>query len=171
LGALAFGLLLVWRGQRKSWTRWATFISKAITTIGAVLVAAVLITSIFGIGRSNPVFIYNLLDLKRTTWSGPALSAGKHTVVFDFKADSNALGTGGTGVLSVDGKEVARNTVKNTIPVTFPEDESFDVGIDTRSGVSMLKYRYESPFKFTGTLDKLTFNIKPDAEPAPVKKD
>jgi arylsulfatase len=91
--------------------------------------------------------------------------------VFDFKADSNALGTGGTGVLSVDGKEVARNTVKNTIPVTFPEDESFDVGIDTRSGVSMLKYRYDSPFKFTGTLNKLTFNIKPDVEPAPVKKD
>lgn len=170
LGTLAFGLLLVWRGQRKSWTRWATFISKAIMTIGAVLVAAVLITSIFGIGRSKPVFIYNLLDLKRTTWSGPALSEGKHTVVFDFKADSNALGTGGTGVLSVDGKEVARNTVKNTIPVTFPEDESFDIGIDTRSGVSMLKYRYESPFKFTGTLDKLTFNIKPDVEPAAVKK-
>lgn len=170
-GVLAFGLLLIWRGQRKNWSRWATILSKVIAISGSALLVAILATNLFGFGRSKPVFIYNLLDLKHTTWSGPALGAGKHTVVFDFKADSNALGTGGTGVLSVDGKEVARNTVKNTIPVTFPEDESFDVGIDTRTGVSLLKYRYDSPFRFTGKIDKLTFNIKPDAEPAPVKKD
>jgi hypothetical protein len=31
-----------------------------------------------GIGRGRPVFLYNLLDLKRTTWEGSELSAGKH---------------------------------------------------------------------------------------------
>src|SRR6185295_2033219 len=38
----------------------------------------------FGFGRGKVVFLYNLLDLKRTTWKGPELGAGKHTVVFDF---------------------------------------------------------------------------------------
>jgi hypothetical protein len=39
---------------------------------------------------------------------------------------------------------------------------SFDVGQDTRTGVSLLKYRYDVPFKFTGTIDKLTFNLEPE---------
>ena len=63
---------------------------------------------VVGFGRGKPVFLYNLLDLKRTTWEGPELGAGKHTIVFDFKSDGPGLGKGGTGVLSVDGKEVAR---------------------------------------------------------------
>ena len=79
------------------------------------------------------VFLYNLLDLKRTTWEGPELSAGKHTIVFDFKSDGPGLGKGGTGVLYVDGKEVARNSMEHTTPITFPEDETFDIGQDTRT--------------------------------------
>jgi len=114
-----------------------------------------------GIGRGKVVFLYNLLDLKRTMWEGPELGAGKHTIVFDFKCDGPGLGKGGTGVLSVDGKEVAKKSMENTIPVTFPEDEIFDVGLDTRSGVAMVEYRYDPPFKFTGKIDKLTFKLEP----------
>ena len=51
--------------------------------------------------------------------------------------------------------------MEHCTPITFPEDESFDVGSDTRSGVSLLKYRYESPFVFTGTIDELTFHLEP----------
>jgi arylsulfatase len=61
-----------------------------------------------GIGRGKPVFLYNLLDLKRTIWEGYELSPGKHTIVFNFEYDGPGLGKGGTGVLSVDGKEVAK---------------------------------------------------------------
>jgi len=118
----------------------------------------------FGVGRGKVVFLYNLLDLKRTTWEGPELSASKHTVVFDFKSDGPGLGKGGTGVLSVDGKEVARNSIEHTIPITFPEDETFDVGLDTRTGVALVEYRYDVPFKFTGTIDKLTFKLEPPAD-------
>jgi hypothetical protein len=115
-----------------------------------------------GVRRGKPVFLYNLLDLKRTTWAGPALGAGKHTIVFEFKSDGPGLGKGGTGVLSVDGKEVARNSMENSTPITFPEDETFDVGQDTRSGVAMLEYRYDVPFKFTGRINKLTFDLGAD---------
>jgi arylsulfatase len=113
------------------------------------------------IGRGKPVFLYNLLDLKRTAWEGPELSAGKHTIVFDYKIDGPGLGKGGTGVLSVDGKEVARNSMEHGTPITFAEDETFDIGQDTRTGVALLEYRYDSPFEFTGMIDKLTFKLDP----------
>ena len=90
------------------------------------------------------------------------MNAGKHTIVFDFKSDGPGLGKGGTGVLSVDGKEVARNSMEHTTPITFPEDETFDVGQDTRTGVALVEYRYDVPFKFTGKIDKLTFNLGPE---------
>ena len=108
------------------------------------------------------MFLYNLLDLKRTIWEGPELGAGKHTIVFDFKSEGPGLGKGGTGVLSVDGKEVARNSMEHTTPITFPEDETFDIGQDTRTGVAMLEYRYDPPFKFTGKINKLTFKLEPE---------
>ncbi len=117
---------------------------------------------VLGVRGGKPVFLYNLLDLKRTVWDGPELGAGKHTISFDFKSDGPGLGKGGTGVLYVDGKEVARKSMEHTTPITFPEDESFDIGQDTRSGVAMLEYHYEVPFKFTGTIDKLTFNLEPE---------
>ena len=116
------------------------------------------------IRKGKVVFLYNLLDLKRTMWEGPELKAGKHTIVFDFKSDGAGLGKGGTGVLSVDGKEVARNSMEHTIPVTFPEDETFDVGQDTRTGVALVKYRYDPPFKFTGKINKLTFKLEPEQQ-------
>jgi hypothetical protein len=119
-----------------------------------------------GVRSGKPVFLYNLLDLKRTVWDGPELGPGKHTIVFDFKSAEPGLGKGGTGVLTVDGKEVARKSMENSTPITFPEDETFDVGLDTRTGVAMIEYRYDPPFKFTGTIDKLTFKLEPEPKAA-----
>jgi arylsulfatase len=123
-----------------------------------------------GIRGGKPVFIYNLLNLKRTIWAGPALDAGKHTMVFDFKSDGPGLGKGGTGVLLVDGKEVDRKSMEHTTPVTFAEDESFDVGQDTRTGVAMLEYRYDVPFKFTGKIKQLTFKLEALSASVPESK-
>ena len=118
----------------------------------------------------KPVFVYNLLDLERFRWEGgigglvhedwfgKALKPGKHTLVFDFKYDGPGPGKGGTGVFTVDGKELDKKTIKHTIPLLMSIDETFDVGIDTRTGVDN---SYELPFKFTGTIDKLTFELGP----------
>ena len=85
--------------------------------------------------KGKPVFTYNLLDVERFRWEGPqALAPGKHTIVFDFKYDGPGFGKGGTGVLSVDGKEVAKKSIPHTIPAVITIDESFDVGVDTRIG-------------------------------------
>jgi arylsulfatase len=94
------------------------------------------------------------------------LGTGKHTIVFDFESDGPDLGKGGAGILYVDGKEVARNSIENSTPITFLEDESFDIGRDTRTGVAMIEHRYDSPFPFTGTIDKLTFELEPEPQVA-----
>ena len=117
--------------------------------------------------KGKPVFVYNLLDLKRYRWEGgvggrdwlgAALKPGKHTIMFDFKFDGPGFGKGGTGVLSVDGRELARQTIPHTIPILMAIDETFDVGIDTRTPVDG---SYKLPFRFTGKIDKLTFNLGP----------
>jgi len=118
-------------------------------------------TGEMGVRHGKVVFLYNLLDLKRTIWEGPVLSSGQHTIVFDFKPDGPGLGKGGTGILSVDGKKVDTKHMDHTTPITFPEDEDFDVGMDTRTGVALLEYRYDCPFKFTGKINKLTFDLGP----------
>ena len=120
--------------------------------------------------HGKPVFEYNLLDLERFRWEGGiggkisedffgrALKPGKHTLVFDFKYDGPGPGKGGTGVLSVDGRELSRKTIAHTIPVAMTIDETFDVGLDTGTGVDD---NYKLPFKFTGIIDKLTFKLGP----------
>ena len=110
--------------------------------------------------KGKPVFTYNVLDLARVRWEGPAaLSPGKHTVEFDFAYEGPGFGKGGTGVLKVDGAAVATRTIPHTVPFLFPPDETFDVGMDTRTPVD--DKDYQVPFRFTGKLNKLTVNVKP----------
>ncbi len=118
--------------------------------------------------KGKPVFVYNLVDLERYRWEGgvgaedwlgDSLSPGKHTIVFDFKLAEPGLGKGGTGVLSVDGKELSRKKIEHSIPFLMSIDESFDIGSDTRTGVDD---SYQLPFKFTGSIDKLTFKLGPE---------
>jgi arylsulfatase len=108
--------------------------------------------------KGKPVFLYNLLGLERFRWQGDeVLTPGKHTVVFDFKSDEPGFGKGGTGVLLVDGKEVANQKIPHTIPFIMTLGETFDVGSDTRSPVD--NNDYQVPFAFTGKLDKVSVQL------------
>ena len=121
--------------------------------------------------KGKPVFVYNLLDLERFRWEGGVGGRAARTgwarrsspastrSSFDFKYDGPGPGKGGTGVLSVDGKEMARKTIEHTIPLLMTIDETFDVGIDTRTAVDD---SYKVPFRFNGTINKLTFKLGPE---------
>jgi arylsulfatase A-like enzyme len=110
--------------------------------------------------KGKPVFTYNVVDFERYRWeSREALTTGKHAVEFDFTYHGPGLGKGGTGVLKVDGKEVASKTIPRTLPVTFQWDESFDVGSDT--GTPVDDADYQVPFRFTGKLNTLTVTVGP----------
>jgi hypothetical protein len=108
--------------------------------------------------KGKPVFVYNLLALARFRWAGPdALAPGKHTIVFDFTYDGPGMAKGGTGVLKVDGKEVATQKIPHTAPALLNLGETFDVGVDTRTSVEDADYQV--PFRFTGNIDKVTFKL------------
>jgi arylsulfatase len=131
--------------------------------------------------KGKPVWLWNLVDLQRIRWEGPdALTPGKHQVEFDFKYDglgvgtlafnnTSGLGRSGTGVLKVDGKEVAREKMERTLPLILQWDESFDIGSDTLTGVNDADY--QPPFPLTAKLNKLTIKIdRPQLSPEDVKK-
>ena len=61
--------------------------------------------------------------------------------------------------------------MEHTTPITFPEDETFDIGQDTRTGVAMIEYRYDVPFKFTGKINQLTYTLGPPEYVAEKKED
>jgi arylsulfatase len=121
--------------------------------------------------KGKPVFLWNLLDLKRVRWEGTeALTPGKHTIEYDFKYEGlgfatlafnsiSGLGRPGTGTLKVDGKPVSTQKLEHTVPLTLPWDETFDVGSDT--GTPVNDQDYQVPFKFTGKIDKLTVSVEP----------
>jgi arylsulfatase A-like enzyme len=110
--------------------------------------------------KGKPVFAYNMLNLQRFRWEGKdALTPGKHTIVFDFSYDGPGFGKGGTGVLKVDENEVANQKIPHTIPFLMALDETFDIGVDTRTPVDDQDYKL--PFRFTGKIAKVTFKLGP----------
>jgi arylsulfatase len=121
--------------------------------------------------KGKPVFLWNVLDLKRIRWeAGDMLPPGKHVLEFDFKYDGMGIGTlafnnlsgigqGGTGVLKVNGQTVAAQRMERTIPLILMWDENFDVGADT--GTPVDDQDYQVPFRFTGKLRKLTLQVEP----------
>jgi arylsulfatase len=131
--------------------------------------------------KGKPVFLWNLIDLKRVKWEGPdALAPGKHVVEFDFHYDGlgagtlafnnmSGLGRSGTGVLKVDGKVVASQQMPRTLPMILQWDESFDIGSDTLTGVNDADYR--PPFTLTAKLEKLTVKVvRPTLSQADIQK-
>jgi arylsulfatase A-like enzyme len=110
--------------------------------------------------KGKPVFHYNMLILAQYHWEGQeALTPGRHTIVFDYTYDGPGPAKGGTGVLKVDGKVVATQKQPNSIAFLQVADETFDVGVDTRTGVN--DKDYQVPFAFNGKINQLTFKIGP----------
>ncbi len=131
--------------------------------------------------KGKPVYTWNLVGLKLIKWEGPdALAPGKHVLEFDFKYDGlgaatlqygspSGLGRSGTGYLKVDGKVVATKKMEKTVPMLLQWNENFDVGADT--GTPVADEDYQTPFRFTGKLDKLTLTInRPKLSPEDIKK-
>ena len=69
----------------------------------------------------------------------------------------------------MDGKVVAEQKMDKTVPSVMQWCESFDVGADTGSPV--YDEDYQTPFRFTGTIDKLTLTIdRPQLSPEDIEQ-
>ena len=108
--------------------------------------------------RGDLVYEYNMMEIERyPVRSSGKIAAGKRRI----EVDTTIAKPGGPAevVLKVDGSEVGRGTVKRTVPAAFTASESFDVGVDLGSPVS-LGYYDRRPFRFDGKIEKVEVKLK-----------
>ena len=100
-----------------------------------------------------------------TVRADAALSEGRHELQVRFDYDGGGVGKGGEAVLLADGAEVGRGRVDRTVPAMFSLDEGTDVGLDSLDPV-VDDYGVDRG-RFTGTIDAVTIDIRPDAHEDP----
>jgi arylsulfatase len=144
--------------KNKSWSLSAEIVVKKAGDQGIIITQGGLFSGwALYLDRGKPVFHYNFVNTDHTRIASPGvLAPGKHTIVWDFKYDGGGIGKGGSGTLSVDGKQVAQSRIEKTVPGRFSFDECLDVGEDTGTPVTE---DYDVPFKFTGEIEKVVVNL------------
>jgi hypothetical protein len=101
---------------------------------------------------------YNAMTLNRyKVRSEKPLPTGEVTIEVETKFDSRQRQSGGTITFWVNGDQVGSGRFERSVPVIFTASETFDVGMDLGSPVS-LDYHERAPFKFNGKIEKI--NIK-----------
>jgi hypothetical protein len=106
------------------------------------------------------VYHYNWFERERTNLvSNIPLPAGKSTVAMEFAYDGGGLGKGGEAVIAIDGKEVGRARIDNTVAGRFGID-TFGIGSDTGSPVTNT---YKPPFPFTGKIERVDIELGPSS--------
>jgi len=88
--------------------------------------------------------------------SEDVLKQGKHRLCIRFDYDGGGTGKGGLLSLIVDGISVAEKRLERTVSTIFSRD-TFDIGMDLNSPVA----DYDSPFSFTGNLEKVELMLGP----------
>jgi len=114
----------------------------------------------FYVKGGRPMFTYNYLGLESySIASAQGLTAGKHTIVYDFKYDGGGRGKGGTGTISIDGAKVGEGHIEKTQPGIFSVDDLADVGTDDGTPVA----NYGGSAHFNGMLNKVKIETHPGA--------
>jgi arylsulfatase len=108
--------------------------------------------------RGQLVYEYNMMIIERyTARSASPLAAGKHTI--EVVTDIKGPGQAGTVRLVVDGSEFGMTALKRTVPAAFTATETFDVGVDLGSTVS-LDYFEQRPFAFSGIIREVKVELE-----------
>jgi len=101
---------------------------------------------------------YNAMTLNRfKVNSGGKIPTGDVKIEVIVKAQEKKPLAPSKITLLVDGKEVGSVMAETTVPAIFTASETFDVGMDTGSGVAV-EYHDKVPFKFNGKIKKI--NVK-----------
>jgi arylsulfatase len=105
------------------------------------------------------VYEYNMMIIERyQARSERKVKPGKHRIeVLTTLTEPRPLSPAEV-VLTVDGQEVARTTVKRTVPAAFSASETFGVGVDLGSPVS-LDYFDRRPFRFDGKIESVEVEL------------
>jgi arylsulfatase len=103
------------------------------------------------------VYEYNMFIIERYTIESKAkISPGNHQ--FEITTELKHPGAPATVTIKVDGKEIAKGEVKRTVPAAFSANETFDVGTDLGSPVS-LRYHQKASFEFKGKINRVKVDL------------
>ena len=106
------------------------------------------------------VYEYNMMIIERyTARSRDRLPPGKRRIEVSTTFKDKQPLSPAEVVLTVDGQEVGRTMVSRTVPAAFTASETFDVGVDLGSPVS-LDYFDRRPFRFNGTIDTVKISLE-----------
>ena len=98
---------------------------------------------------------YNAMTLNRyKVASKTAIPTGKVNIEVETNYDSVERMAPATLTLRVNGKQVAQGRIERSVPAVHTASETFDVGADLGSPVS-LDYVDRAPFKFNGKIEKI----------------
>ncbi len=107
----------------------------------------------------KPTYTYNFFRRQITTITAPAaLPPGTAKIVLQFDYDGGGHGKGATATLYVNDAKVGQARVPETVSMAFSFEDTFDIGEDSASPVG----DYQSPFRFTGGLQRVDLEIAPD---------
>ncbi len=105
---------------------------------------------------------YSMLGvLEYTQESEGPLPAGDVTVEMVFAADAPKPATGGEVTLLVNGERVGGGRMEHTVPSRFSGYAGMDIGCDNGLVVDK-SYADKAPFRFTGTIKEVVFDIDPN---------
>ena len=101
---------------------------------------------------------YNTMTLDRyKIASASAIPTGKVKIEVETRYDTMERMAPATLTLTVNGKQVGQGRIERSVPGVHTASETFDVGVDLGSPVS-LDYYDRAPFRFSGKIEKI--NIK-----------
>ena len=103
------------------------------------------------------VFVY-------TQQATEPLPTGDARVRMEFTADAPKPATGGNVSLFVNNKKVGGGRMDYTVPFRFSGYAGMDIGRDNGLPVSR-SYAAKTPFKFTGKIKKVVFDVNPHPNP------
>jgi arylsulfatase A-like enzyme len=110
--------------------------------------------------KGRLVYEYNMMIIERyIARSAAKLSAGRRHIEVTTMLESGKPMAPADVVLKVDGQEVGRTKVLRTVPAGFSASETFDVGVDLGSPVS-LDYFDWAPFAFNGKIDQVVVELR-----------
>ncbi len=105
------------------------------------------------------VYEYNMMIIERyVARSASKIAPGKHRIEVATRLESARPLSPASVIVKVDGREVANTTVKRTVSGAFSASETFDVGVDLGSTVS-LDYFDRRPFRFDGKIEKVEVKL------------
>ena len=110
-------------------------------------------------GLLNHTYQFLGVDTYKQTSKEP-IPTGNVTLRMLFEADEPKPGAGGKVTLWADDRQIGEGRLDKTISLIFTTYAGMDIGRDN-GGVVDLVYEDKAPYAFTGTVNKVTFDLKP----------